>query len=116
MAVSHEPLSLLPAPGWRVAYIFEADDDEDSECNWCEEPLVAWAVCRLCDRYDEDGNHNEVHGYVCYESYIDCVQEHENFWQYLAPGAPSPTPAEVAREQEVRVRLSRFKRSGRLDP
>lgn len=106
MTVTHEPLSLLPAEGWRATYL--ALGEEGEEGDYFERPLIAWAVCRVCVKYDEEGDANYLHGYVSFGDSTECVEaDTEFFWEYLAPGVDSPTPTEVANMLRVRAMFSR---------
>lgn len=105
----HQPEAIMPATGWRAAYIHEPGEDGPG---WSAAPLVAFAICHVtrepcagstAARGDEG---RVIHGYINMDprgSYIDCAEELSNFWCYLAPG-DEPTDADVAGERKTRYR------------
>jgi hypothetical protein len=102
-----EVLSLCPADGWRAVFIY---DSADGSPGWDTDPLLGWGVFtvtayRSGDDADEGSNRGrEIHGVVLDGSYADRADSVDNFWRYLAPGAPDPAPEEVADELEERRR------------
>lgn len=100
---TYEPVSLTAAPpGWRAAYIHPPDEGEPG---WSADPLIAWAVWEVTERpvqgstAPEKARGREIHG-VIYDGWVQAVPETANFWKYLAPGDPDPSPGEVAAGQE----------------
>jgi hypothetical protein len=93
--VPEYPVSVSAAPGWRAVYF------SDEPPGWSAVPLVGWAVfqiqpggegplgCRTC------GTYTEIHGLIRSYDEIDAAICEDEFWYYLAPGEPEPTP-EVA--------------------
>ncbi len=102
----YEPLSMIPADGWRAAYIQPA---EDGGPGWSSEPLIAWAVYEVTERSEkndiETGARSmprEIAGAV-WGGYMMNPEEISNFWFYMAPGSPDPSPEDVAQQQKVRA-------------
>jgi hypothetical protein len=104
---ARNPLSICPAPGWRAVYL----DSEDSEGpGWSDEPLVGWGVFHVTsygaaewpgtDEGTDQGN--EIHGVVLDGTSAEVPDDVINFWRYLGPGQPDPTPDEVAEERARR--------------
>lgn len=86
-----EPVSLCPAaPGWRAVY------DSDTEPFWISDPVPLWGIYRQYNFYDrsETGD-SDIFGVVPDGSYFERASEAANFWKYLGPGEPDPTPDEA---------------------
>ncbi|MBO0808961.1 MAG: hypothetical protein J2P32_11760 [Actinobacteria bacterium] len=105
----YEPVSISPAePGWRAVYIH---DPAESDPGWSADPLIAWGVFEVTTRPAEgssarvDRQGRQILG-VIFDDYAQCPEEVSNFWRYLRPGAPDPTSAEVAAEQQRRAELA----------
>jgi hypothetical protein len=103
----YQPVSLSPAAdGWRAAYIDNPEDDALG-VGWSADPLIAWAVYEVTVRPVEGSTARErklgreIHG-VVFGDYPQCPEEMSNFWRYLKPGEPDPSPAEVSAEQARR--------------
>jgi hypothetical protein len=96
----YEPVSGWPADGWRAVYIHEPDADGNP--GWSADPLIGWAVCRISQRRigysDSTHEGGAVCGFVSAGSYTERAGEAQNFWFYLPPGQPDPTPEEVVAE------------------
>jgi hypothetical protein len=102
---TYEPISISPADGWRAAYIHEP---REGGAGWSAEPLIAWAVYEVTTRpikgstAHERSEGRQILGVVFGEGYAQCPEETSNFWRYLAPGNPDPSPAEIKAEQAER--------------
>jgi hypothetical protein len=97
----HEPLSIAPAPGWRAAFVHG-----DGSVGW--QDLVVWAVCTDPDDDPANSNGRQVHGYVHQGgAIIGCAEEADNFWKYVGPADPDPTPEEAAQDARAQIELMR---------
>ena len=106
---TYEPVSLsTAAPGWRAAYILDPDEGEPG---WHAEPLIAWAVYKVTTRPFkgsaalEQSEGRQIHG-VVFNGWAHAPEEADDFWRYLQPGDPDPSPDEVATEQARRAELA----------
>ena len=105
-----EPASLgTAAPGWRAIYIHEPSEGEPG---WSANPLIAWAIYQVTTRpikgsvARERNEGRQILGVVLDEgTWAMCPEEAVNFWRYLGPDEPDPSPAEVQAEQTRRAEL-----------
>jgi hypothetical protein len=93
---TYEPVSLCPAaPGWRAVYL------DDEEPGWHAKALAAWGVFRVASHpvrgsvapEADEGCH--ITG-VTADDYVDSAENVANFWRYLGPDDPDPSPEEAA--------------------
>jgi hypothetical protein len=115
------PVSLASAqPGWRAIYVHL----EDEASGWSDHELIAWGVFEHW-RKPCDGNYHDqpemvgrvIHGVTGPRNgdYATTAEESANFWRYLAPGAPDPSPEEVAAELARQEQRDQARRQ-RADP
>jgi hypothetical protein len=102
---TYEPVSLCPAaPGWRAVYFLE--DDGPDEPGWHARPLAAWGVFQVMSRpvkgsvADEKNEGHHICG-VTADDWAESAEAMGNFWRYLSPDDPDPSPEEVARKRGV---------------
>jgi hypothetical protein len=98
---------MVPAqPGWQALFL---GSDGDSAPGWTAEPVIAWGIFQVTDVSDGRTRvSREIIGVAVLEA-PEPVTAVRNFWFYLAPGAPEPTPQET---QIAREAASEYQRQG----